>query len=110
MQFEQSASRSVHWQECRSDVIHQSLDHLLAMAHRYRSEGNVWQAMEMYWMLSEDHAGTAQSLEAERSLLELAETYEHDAQHLARALYERLSDLDGSGANRMSEAYLRVKE
>ncbi|MGO9773919.1 MAG: hypothetical protein ACLPSW_31095 [Roseiarcus sp.] len=91
MQFEQSAARSAHGQEGRSDAIHRSLDHLLAMAHRYRREGNLRQAMEMYWMLSEDHSGTAQSLEAQKSLLELAEAYEHlDARRTARAVYERL--------------------
>jgi hypothetical protein len=48
--------------------------------------------MEMYWMLSEDHSGTAQSLDAQKSLFELAETYERDdSRHLARAVYERLS-------------------
>ena len=48
----------------------------------------------MYWMLSEDHSGTSQSLDAQKSLLELAETYERaDARHLARGVYERLSYL-----------------
>ena len=94
MQLEQQASRSGLWQEQQSDVIERSLDHLLAMAHRYHREGSVWQAMDMYWMLSEEHAGTAQSLEAQKSLLGLAETCERDdARHLARAVYERLSDL-----------------
>ncbi len=63
------------------------------MAHRYHNEGRVWQAMEMYWMLSEDHSGTEQSLEAQTSLLRLAESYARsDALHMARAVYERLSD------------------
>jgi hypothetical protein len=62
------------------------------MAHQYHREGSVWQAMEMYWMLSEDHSGTVQSLDAQKSLFELAETYERDdSRHLARAVYERLS-------------------
>lgn len=108
MQFEQSASSPL-WQERRWEVIHSSLDHLLAMARRYHSEGNVWQAMEMYWMLSEDHSGTAQSLEAEKSLLELAETYERDEErHLARAVYERLSDLESATATTRSFAAERL--
>ncbi len=91
MQFEEAASYSVHWRERRSDAVHRSLDHLLAMAHRYRREGNLRQAMEMYWKLLEDHPGTAQSLEAQESLLELAETYDRDnARHTARAVYERI--------------------
>ena len=92
MQYEPSVSRSISWQERESGVSHQSLDHLLAMARRYQSDGSVWQAMEMYWMLSEDHSGTAQSLNAQQSLPELAETYEPaDARYLARAGYESLS-------------------
>jgi hypothetical protein len=73
-------------------VVDRSLDDLLAMAHRYHSEGNVWQAMDMYWMLTDTHSGTVQALDAQMSLLELAETYERDdARHMARAVYERLS-------------------
>jgi hypothetical protein len=94
MQLEQQAARSGLWEGRRSYVIDQSLDHLLAMARRYHSEGNMWQATEMYWMLLEDHAGTAQSLEAQNSLLELAAACERDDErHMARAVYERLSDL-----------------
>jgi hypothetical protein len=79
--------------ETPADVIQRSLDDLLAMAHRYRREGRVWQAMEIYWMLSDDHPGTTQSFEAEKSLLELGEAYERgDARHLARAVFERLSE------------------
>ncbi len=93
MQIERSGSRNALWQERQSDVIDRSLDDLLAMAHRYRSEGNMWQAMEIYWMLTDSHSGTAQALGAQMSLLELAETYERedDARHIARAIYERLS-------------------
>ncbi len=95
MSQEQTASRSVpSFQRRHADVIHQSLDRLLAMAYRYQTEGNVWQAVGMYWMLVEEHAGTVQSLEAEQRLLKLAETYErNDARHMAHAIYKRLSDL-----------------
>jgi hypothetical protein len=75
-------------------IGHRSLDDLLSMAHRYRGEDSVWQATEMYWRLSDDYSGTPQSLEAEKSLLEMAETYERaGARHMARAIYERLGDL-----------------
>lgn len=105
MQFEQSEPRTAHWLERRSYTIHQSLDHLLAMAHRYRHEGQLRQAMEMYWMLLEDHSSTAQALEAQKSLLELADAYEReDERHTARAVYERLCDLDGVPSSRVVTA------
>jgi len=64
---------------------------LLAMAHRYRSEGNLGQAVELYWKLAEDYAGTPQADAARAVLLELAEGYERDdAPHMARSMYERL--------------------
>lgn len=91
MQFEELAPHTARWQAQRSDMIHRSLDHLLAMAHRYRRDGCLRQAMEMYWMLSEDHSGTTQALEAQGCLLELADAYEReDARRTARAVYERL--------------------
>ncbi|WOJ88524.1 hypothetical protein RZS28_11890 [Methylocapsa polymorpha] len=91
MQFEQSASRGSIFQEHQSDVIIQSLDHLLIMAQRYRSEGNLRQAMDIYWTLSEDHSDTAQGQGAQDKLLELAGVYERDGyRHQARAVYERL--------------------
>jgi Tfp pilus assembly protein PilF len=67
------------------------LDRLLGMAHRYHSEGNLRQAMEMYWDLLENHPSTAQAQGARVSLLDQAEAYERDgARHVARAVYERL--------------------
>lgn len=67
------------------------LGRLLAMAHRYRSEGNLRQAIELYWTLAEDYPGTPQADAARAVLLELAEGYEHDgALHMARSMYERL--------------------
>jgi len=67
------------------------LDRLLGMAHRYRSEGNLRQAMELYWNVLENHPGTAQAEGACVSLLDQADAYERDgARHVARAVYERL--------------------
>ncbi|WP_454916604.1 hypothetical protein [Xanthobacter sediminis] len=94
MQIEQSAPRGILWQERRWDVVHRGLDHLLAMAQRYHAEGLTWQAADIYWMLSEEHTGTAQAIEAEEGLLRLAETYErHGLRKMARAIFERLSEL-----------------
>ena len=61
------------------------------MAQHYCSEGNLRQAMEIYWMLSEDHSETAQGQGAQDRLLELADVYERvGSRHQARAVYERL--------------------
>ena len=91
MQLEQSASHGSSFQEHRSDVILRSLDHLFDMAQHYRSEGNLRQAMEIYWMLSEDHTETAQGQVAQDKLMEMADVYERvGSRHQARAVYERL--------------------
>lgn len=101
MQREQSSTRSAYWKEGRSEVIHRSLDHLLGLARHYRNEGCNWQAMDIFWKLSEDHAGTTQSMEAQMNLLEMAESYErHEEPHAARAVYERLSDSGADGRAR----------
>jgi len=100
MQVEQSTAHGSPSQERRSDVIfpRPSLDHLLTMAQRYRSEGKLRQAMDLYWGLLEDHPETTQAQGARGKLLELADVYEHDGlRHQARAIYERLSDSHASG-------------
>ncbi|MBI4720316.1 MAG: hypothetical protein HY770_03655 [Chitinivibrionia bacterium] len=67
------------------------IDHLLAMAHQYRSEGNLRQATELYWTLAEDYLGTPQADAARAALLELAAGYErNEARHMARSIYKRL--------------------
>ena len=72
------------------------LGRLLAMAHRYRSEGNLREAMELYWELAEDYPGTPQADAAKAVLLELATSYErNDAPHMARSMYERLMGMEG---------------
>ena len=71
------------------------LGRLLAMAHRYRSEGNFRQATELYWTLAEDYPGTPQADAARAVLLELTEGYERSgARHMTRSMYERLLDLE----------------
>jgi hypothetical protein len=72
-------------------VVIQSLDHLLAMAQRYRREGSLRQAMAIYWTLSEDYFETEQGRGAQSGLLEMADYFENDgSRHQARAIYERL--------------------
>jgi hypothetical protein len=79
-----------------SSVNSRMRDRLLGMAHRYRSEGNLRQAMEMYWALLENHTGTTQADAAHMSLWDQAEAYENGgARHVARAVYERLLRVEG---------------
>lgn len=95
MEFEQSTLHSAVWEDRQSDLIYRSLDHLLAMANHYRREGCLRQAMDIYWTLSEDHSETEQAQEARERLFELGEAFERDeARHMARAVYERLSDVN----------------
>ncbi|MDQ0507112.1 hypothetical protein [Xanthobacter agilis] len=95
MQIEQSASRSVLWQERRWDVVQRGLEHLLALAQRYHNEGQLCQAADIYWMLSEDYTGTSQAIEAEEGLLRLAEAYERCGwRKMAQAIFARLSALE----------------
>lgn len=64
---------------------------LLAMAQRYRNEGKLQEAMDLYWELVEDHPGIAEAGAANAVLLDLAANYERDeAPHMARSIYERL--------------------
>ena len=72
------------------------LGRLLAMAHRYRSEGKLRQATELSWTLAEDHPGTPQADAARAVLLELAASYErNEARHMARSMCERLMGMEG---------------
>jgi hypothetical protein len=72
---------------------HTVLKRLLAMAQRYRSTGELNAAMEMFWELAEDHAESAEGATARQALLEIAAFDEREgAQHMARAIYERLLD------------------
>ena len=71
------------------------LGRLLAMAQRYRSEGNLGQAMDLYWELAEDYPGTPEADAASVMLLELAASYErNEARHMARSMYERLLGME----------------
>ncbi len=67
------------------------LDRLLAMAQRFRSEGKLCEAMELYWELAEEQPGTAEANAAGAMLLEMAAGYErNNAPHMARSIYQRL--------------------
>ena len=94
VQFERHSSRNTLSYSRQSELIQQSLEHLLEMARRYHKEGSIRQATDMYWMLWDEHAGTSQALESRDCLMELAGTYESEgARHMARAIYERLSEV-----------------
>lgn len=69
---------------------HAVLARLLVVAQAYRTEGSVWNAMDLFWKLAEDFPGTQQATEAQKILLEIASKYERDgARHAARTIYER---------------------
>ncbi len=72
---------------------HVLLERLLAMARRYRNEGKLREAMELYWELAEDHIGAPEAGVASTVLLEMAASYERsEAPHMARSIYKRLLD------------------
>jgi hypothetical protein len=67
------------------------LQRLLAMAEGYRADGDVRAAMELYWLLAEEHQETRQAATAKEVLLEMAEGYERRrAPFMARSIYDRL--------------------
>jgi hypothetical protein len=67
------------------------LRRLLAMADAYYQGGSLRQAIELYFGLVRDHAGTPQALQAEERLLEVARAYEHAGElRQARGIYEQL--------------------
>ena len=70
---------------------HSIIGRLLEMAHRYRREGELRQATEIYWSLLNDHNGTTQANMAKIALMDLAADYEmNNARHMARSIYEQL--------------------
>jgi hypothetical protein len=73
---------------CETHVL---LQRLLGMAQGYRAEGDVRTAMDLYWLLAEEHQETRQAAMAKEVLLEMAAGYERRrAPHMARSIYERL--------------------
>jgi hypothetical protein len=71
-----------------NDVL---LYQLLAMAQGFRDGGDVRTAMDLYWLLAEEHQETRQAVTAKQVLLEMAAGYERRrAPHTARSIYERL--------------------
>jgi len=71
-----------------NDVL---LYQLLAMAQGFRDGGDVRTAMDLYWLLAEEHQETLQAVTAKQVLLEMAAGYERRrAPHMARSIYARL--------------------
>ena len=61
------------------------------MADTYYQGGSLRQAIELYFELVRDHAGTPQAAQAEERLLEVARTYERAGElRQARGIYEQL--------------------
>jgi hypothetical protein len=75
----------------RDSDTHALLQRLLVMAQGYRADGDIRAAMELYWLLAEEHQETRQATTAKEVLLEMAAGYEsRRAPHMARSIYERL--------------------
>lgn len=67
------------------------LHRLLAMADTYYQGGSLRQAIELYFELARDHAGTPQARQAEERLLDVARAYERAGElRQARGIYEQL--------------------
>ena len=67
------------------------LDCLMEVADRYCAENATRQAVEIYFELAEDHAGTAQARHARERLMGIAAQYERaGGRRQARGMYERL--------------------
>jgi hypothetical protein len=78
-------------------VIRMLLERLLAMAQRYRHDGAIREAMELYWEIAEEYPQTPEAAMSRAVLLDLAVSFErHAAPHMARSIYERLL-ADGTG-------------
>jgi hypothetical protein len=85
---EQDCRRAPEAGACDTEGLFQRL---LAMAQGYRADGDVRAAMELYWLLAEEHQETRQAAIAKEVLLEMAEGYERRrAPFMARSIYDRL--------------------
>lgn len=71
------------------------LTRLVLMAQRYRQQGQMRQATEMFWTLIKDYPETPESEVAKAELLKLAEGHERAGNlHMARGMYEQLMELE----------------
>jgi pentatricopeptide repeat protein len=71
----------------RSRALHR----LLAMADSYLREGSIRQALEMYYDMMNRHPETAEALQAEERILEVARLHEEAGEfHNARAIYDQM--------------------
>ena len=67
------------------------LEHLIDMANQYSISGSPRQAIELYFELVIEHAGTEQSIQACERLLAVARQYKNNGElRQARGIYERL--------------------
>jgi len=67
------------------------LEHLIDMADEYSRVGSPRQAIELYFELVIEHAGTEQSVQACERLLAVARQYKNNGElRQARGIYERL--------------------
>ena len=72
---------------CVNQVL---LPQVLTMAQGYRAAGDVRAAMDLYWLLAEEHQETRQAAMAREALLDMAAGYaRRRAPRMARSIYER---------------------
>lgn len=74
-----------------SDCVNRALlPQVLTMAQGYRAAGDVRAAMDLYWLLAEEHQEAGQAAVARDELLDMAAGYvRRRAPHMARSIYER---------------------
>lgn len=84
--------KSVAVKPVEVDTVSEALSgRLLMMADRYRMEGDIHQALEIYWTLVDEHPDTSQATVATAKLMEIAEEYDREgSRRMARAMFERL--------------------
>jgi hypothetical protein len=67
------------------------LGRLLKMADNYRCASQFHQASEMYFHILESYAGTAEAVQAQERLIEMADEQERNGEtRQARSIFERL--------------------
>lgn len=81
-------------------VVPALLGHLLEMAHKYLRQGQIRQAMDIYWKFVDEYPESEQANDARATLLKLAQGYELDGKlHAARDIYEHLLQLQDARKN-----------
>jgi len=69
---------------------------LMRTGRTYQEQGNIHQAIYVYFNVIDRHAGTKEAQEASDRLLKIAQEYEQNGQlYMAKHLYQRIEDAMG---------------